>query len=89
MKIFKKLSKNNNLFDRYVTLGVIQSELKFYKKALLYYERSRDSSLISENKNKLSLNNNNNNIGLVYLEKGNYNKAISLCKKDLTPNLKK
>jgi two-component system NarL family sensor kinase len=86
IKIFKKYKKYNDLVDCYAALGVIQYGLKFYKKALFYYDKALEYAAMSKNKNKLSLN---NNIGMVYLEKGNYSKAILFLKKDLTPNLKK
>jgi two-component system NarL family sensor kinase len=82
IKIFKKYKKYNDLVDCYAALGVIQYGLKFYKKALFYYDKALEYSSMS--KNKLSLN---NNIGLVYLEKEDYSKAIFFLKKDLTPNL--
>ena len=86
VKIFKKYKKYNDLVDCYTALGVIQYDLKFYKKALFYYDKALEYSAITKNKNKLSLN---NNIGLVYLKKGNYSKAIFFLKKDLTLSLEK
>ena len=86
IKIYQKYEKYNDLLDCYAALGVIQYELNFYKKALLYYDKALEYAAMSQNKNKLSLN---NNIGLLYLKKGNYSKAIFFLKKDLTPNLKK
>jgi two-component system NarL family sensor kinase len=86
VKIFKKYKKYKDLVDCYAALGVNQYDLKFYKKALFYYDKALEYSAITKNKNKLSLN---NNIGLVYLKKGNYSKAIFFLKKDLTPNLEK
>ncbi|MFT6959959.1 MAG: two-component system NarL family sensor kinase [Polaribacter sp.] len=86
VKIFKKNKKYNDLLDCYAALGVIQYELKFYKKALFYYDKALEYAAMSKNKNKLSLN---NNIGLLYLKKGDYSKAIFFLKKDLTPNLEK
>lgn len=84
IKIFKKYKKYNDLVDCYTALGVNQYDLKFNKKALFYYDKALEYSAMSKNKNKLSLN---NNIGLVYLEKGDYSKAILFLKKDITPNL--
>ncbi|MGK0458097.1 MAG: hypothetical protein ACJAVE_001076, partial [Polaribacter sp.] len=86
IKIFKKYKKYNDLVDCYTALGGIQYGLKFNKKALFYYDKALEYSTMSKNKNKLSLN---NNIGLVYLEKGDYSKAILFLKKDLSPNLEK
>jgi two-component system NarL family sensor kinase len=86
IKIYKKYKKYNDLVDCYTALGVIQYDLKFYKKALFYYDKALEYSAMTKNKNKLSLN---NNIGLVYLKKGDYSKAIFFLKKNLTPNLEK
>ena len=84
IKIFKRFEKYNDLLKCYIALGVIQYNLKFYKKALFYYEKALEYSSMS--KNKLSLN---NNIGLVYLKKGDYKKAILFLQKDLIANLKR
>jgi len=86
IKIFKELEKYNDLVGCYSALGAIQYELKLYEKALFYYEKGLEYSSKSNSENKISLN---NNIGLVYLEKGDYKTAILFLKKDLTLNLKK
>jgi signal transduction histidine kinase len=86
VKIFKKHKKYDELLSCYTSLGVIQSNLKSYDKSLFYYKKALKYSVKSKNKNKLSLN---NNIGLVYLEKGEIKKAISLFKRDITTNLRR
>jgi two-component system NarL family sensor kinase len=86
IKIFKKDKKYDDLVNCYTVLGIIQYDLKFYEKALFYYDKALEYAAMSQNKNKLSLN---NNIGLVYLKKGNYSQALFFLKKALTPNLKK
>lgn len=84
IKIFKELKKYNDLSNSYTSLGNIQSDLKLYDKSLFYYEKALEYSSLS--KNKISLN---NNIGLVYLEKRNYNKALAFFKKDLNKEFEK
>ena len=86
IKIFKELKKYNDLLNSYTSLGVIQSDLKLYDKALFYYSKALKYSSLSKDKNKISLN---NNIGLIYLKKGNYKLAITYLKKDLNHSLKK
>ncbi len=86
IKIFKELKKYNDLLNSYTSLAVIQSDLKLYDKSLFYYQKALEYSSKVNNKNKISLN---NNIGMAYLEKGDYPKAISYFKQDLNLNFKK
>ncbi|WP_197026332.1 ATP-binding protein [Polaribacter sp. Hel_I_88] len=86
IKIFKELNKYNDLLNSYTSLAVVQSDLKFYDKSLFYYEKALEYSSLSNDKNKINLN---NNIGLIYLEKRNYKKALEFFKKDLDMGFKK
>ncbi|UAM98026.1 hypothetical protein K8354_17350 [Polaribacter litorisediminis] len=85
IKIFKELKKDNDLLNSYTSLGVIQSDLKLYDKSLFYYQKALEYSSKVKNNSKLDLN---NNIGLIYLKKGNYQKARLFFDKGLDLTLK-
>lgn len=85
IKIFKELKKDNDLLNSYTSLGVIQSDLKLYDKSLFYYQKALEYSSKVKNNNKLDLN---NNIGLIYLKKGDYQKARLFFEKGLDLTLK-
>jgi signal transduction histidine kinase len=72
---YEFLKKNKSLYASYNHLALLQSDIKEYDKALYYHKKSL--SYIDKPKNKKDFYQPNlNNIGLVYLNKGNYLKAL-------------
>lgn len=83
---FKKLKRYKYLYMAYNHLGLLQNDIQkydrslfFHQKALNYLEKVKDK----KNYYAISLN----NIGLTYLEKRNYKKAIEYFNKSLSNNL--
>lgn len=73
---YKSLKKNEALYASYNHLALMQLDIKEYERALFYHNKALEYLRKLKNKKdfyKTSLN----NIGLVYLEKGEYLKALN------------
>ncbi len=85
IKIFKKLEKNKDLYDSYNRLALLQKDIKEFDKSLEYYNKALE--YLKKLKNKpFGIE---NNIANVYLEKGEYQKALKYYDIGLKRKLKK
>ncbi len=73
---YKSLKKNEALYASYNHLALLQNDIKEYDKALFYHNKALE--YLDKLKNKRDFYDVIlNNIGLIYLEKGNYLKALN------------
>lgn len=78
--IFKSFENNIELYSAYNNLGIISNELEEYEKALLYHGKAKE--YLSKTSKKAEYSETTlNNIGVVYLNKGDYlNAEINFIK---------
>ncbi|MDT7833531.1 tetratricopeptide repeat protein [Flavobacteriaceae bacterium S356] len=88
IKKFKPLKNYKYLFESYNSLALIQIDIKEYEKALFYNEKALEYIEKIEVKD-FYLQASLNNIGLTYLKKGKYKKAIKYFNKVLDHDLSK
>jgi len=88
IKKFKSLKNNKYLYESYNRLGLLQNDIQDYDKALFYHKKALEYINKLENKEKY-IPANLNNIGLTYLEKGEYQEAINYFYLTLKENLDK
>lgn len=84
IKKFKDLENYKHLCRAYNHLGQLQREINEYDKALNYYIKALAYFNKIKNKKHRAIH---NNIANIYLEKGNYHKAIKNYNKELKNNL--
>jgi signal transduction histidine kinase len=85
IKKFKNLKSNRFLYQSYNRLGLLQNDIQEYDRALFYYQKALEYLEKLEEKNNFytwSIA----NIGLTYLEKGDYKKAVEYFNKALVSN---
>jgi signal transduction histidine kinase len=85
IKIFKDLKLNRQLYHSYNKLAILQNDIKNYDKALEYHEKALE--YLNKIKNKRNFYSTTfNNIGITYLEKGEYQNALIHFNKALSLN---
>lgn len=88
IKKFKKLKNYLFLYKCYNRLGLLQNDIREYDRALFYHHKALEyvKKLKDQRLHKQS---SANNIGLTYLEKGDYKTAIQYFDKVLSDSLSK
>jgi signal transduction histidine kinase len=85
IKKFKKLNNYSFLYQSYNRLGLLQNDIQEYDKALFYHQKAlKYLKKLNDKKNFYAWS--TANIGLTYLEKGDYNKSIDFFNKALKNN---
>ncbi len=85
IEIFKPLKKYENLFHCYSNLGSLSNALKEYERALEYYDQAI-YYLDKVDPNSIEKLGTYNNIGVVYQQMSQHNKAIESFKKVIAVN---
>lgn len=88
IKIYKELNLTNNLYHSYNSLALLQNDIKEYDRSIFYHQKALEY-LRKVKKPKNYKAGSLNNIGLTYLQKGEYSKAIAYFNKALMINKKK
>lgn len=83
---FKKLNNNKYLYDSYNQLGLLQNDIQEYDRALFYHQKALEYlEKVANKKNNYAIS--LNNIGITYMKKGEYRKAIDYFNKGLVNNI--
>lgn len=85
IELLKPLQKSRQLFYAYLNLGSITKELGEYDRAIQYYERAREYLQDIEG-NPILFQSLDNNIGMVYLEQGDFIAAEEYFTRILSDN---
>ncbi len=80
IELLKPLNANEDLYSCYNLLGVIAKDLKEFDRALEYYDTANNYLQKLENKKAFEAFE-NNNLGVVFMEMGDYKRAVSYFSK--------